>query len=629
MNESGTRNPAESSAPVNGKNARFPDSPRGSAAVLRRSVCHLDYRWKLPPEVNPEAAARLSAKAGVPEGVARVALRRAGGDVGRAERLLEHGPPGDPLGALSSGAEEQVSRAVRRIRLAAKRGEAVGIYADYDSDGVTAAVILREALELAGVGPVFVYFPSRFGEGYGFHRQGVRYLAELGATLVVTVDCGIAGGTGFREAAELGLDVIVTDHHIPGHSLPLAVALVNPRMSEWAESGLEDLSGAGVAYVLASRLISDETPHGGLEREDGVREVYREWLGLVCLSIAADGVSVAGQHRPWVQAGLEVLARSQKPGIRALAQVAGLSGRRFDFERDVMFGLVPRLNAAGRMKEARLAFDLLVAGEKEEALRLASALDELNTQRKAVEERITEECLTVLEERGDPAEQTLLTAWSRSWHPGVIGVVASRLKEAFWRPVALAGGGPGALRGSVRAIPGFDVWAGLSCCSKHLETWGGHKEAGGFSVSPDRIEAFFADLRRYAEESVGHLDLRPEMVLDDCVSGDDLSGPYLAGLLKLEPFGPGNPRPLIGVRGAAIRKVEQRSGNGLEIHISGSSGVPLRCYWRNATRPPELLVHPAGRADLVLSPGTRVTRGREEISIEIVDAKEEGFGKRV
>lgn len=606
----------------------------GLNGVLRKVASRLSFTWRAPSEVDPSKVLRLSRELGIPEGTARVALRRVQGDLRRAAELFRPGRPSDLMPDLPDGAEEQIHNAVKRILLARKNGEAVGIYADYDTDGITSAVIMKEALERCGIHPVFVYFPSRLKEGYGFHREGVRVLASQGASLIITVDCGIAGGSGFRQAAELGLDVIVTDHHIPGQTLPLAVALVDPQMSEWSNSGLENLSGAGVAYLVARRLLAEVGAHA----ETGIRGEARmrgqagmgaeagDWLDLVTLSIAADGVSVLGQNRRWLQVGLELLRRPVRAGIRALAAVAGLSGGKLNLERDVTFGLVPRLNAAGRMKEARLSYELLTAGDETEATPLALLLDELNAERRATEEQIAEECLAILEERGDPAGEALVGAWSPSWHPGVIGVVASRIRDAFWRPVALAGGS-GILKGSVRAVPGFDVWSGLSSCSKHLETWGGHREAGGFSVLPEKVEAFFEDFRRYAEDHLDLPSLRPELALDDWLSSDELSGQYLASLLKLEPFGPGNPRPLVGVSKAVIRKVERKSDNGFEIYISGRSGVPLRCYCRDLNKASDFVAPGISglTADVVLSPSLRMCRGREEIALEVVDIKEEAF----
>ncbi len=607
----------------------------GLNGVLRKVAPRLDYTWRAPSEVDPSKVSRVSYELGIPEGTARVALRRVQGNLGRAVELFRPAGSSELMPDLPRGAEEQVHNAVRRILLARKNGEAVGIYADYDTDGITSAVIMKEALERCGINPVFVYFPSRLNEGYGFHREGVRVLASQGASLIITVDCGIAGGSGFRQAAELGLDVIVTDHHIPGETLPLAAALVDPQMSEWSNSGLHDLSGAGVAYVVARRLLAEAGTYAeaGVRGEarmrdrSGISEETGDWLDLLTLSIAADGVSVLGQNRRWLEIGLDLLRRPVRPGIRALAAVARLSAGKLNLERDVTFGLVPRLNAAGRMKEAQLSYALLTACDETEATPLALLLDELNTERKATEEQIAAECLAMLEERGAPAGKALLGAWSPSWHPGVIGVVASRIRDAFWRPVALAGGSGGALKGSVRAVPGFDVWSGLSSCSKHLETWGGHREAGGFSVLPERVEAFFEDFRRYAESYLDLSSLRPELALDDWLAPDELSGQYLATLLRLEPFGPGNPRPLVGVSKAVIRKVEQKNDNGLEIHISGRSGVPLRCYWRSPNKSPDFLtcLTPGVTVDMVLSPSLRTFRGREEIALEVVDIKENAF----
>lgn len=602
--------------------------------VLRKAAPRLDFTWRPPSRVDPSKVSRLSRELGIPEGTARVALRRVQGDLRRAAELFRATKSSDLMPDLSGRAEEQLQNAVKRLLLARKNREAVGIYADYDTDGITSAVIMREALERCGIHPVFVYFPSRLKEGYGFHREGVRALASQGASLIITVDCGIAGGSGFRQAAELGLDVIVTDHHIPGQTLPLAVALVDPQMSEWSNSGLENLSGAGVAYLVAHRLLAEVGAHAetGLAGEvkipgqAGMSAEAGDWLDLVTLSIAADGVSVLGQNRRWLQVGLELLRRPVRAGIRALAAVAGLSGGKLNLERDVTFGLVPRLNAAGRMKEAWLSYELLTAGDETGATSLALLLDELNTERRATEEQIAAECLAILEERGDPAGEALVGAWSPSWHPGVIGVVASRIRDAFWRPVALAGGS-GILKGSVRAVPGFDVWSGLSSCSKHLETWGGHREAGGFSVLPEKVEAFFEDFRRYAEDHLDLPTLRPELALDDWLSSDELSGQYLASILRLEPFGPGNPRPLVGVSKAVIRKVERKSDNGLEIYISGRSGVPLRCYCRGLNKASDFVVPGVSglAADVVLSPSLRTFQGREEIALEVVDIKEEAF----
>lgn len=571
------------------------------------------YReWRLPDPVDPAVAARFARELNALPDVVPVLIKRSGGDLERARLLLSPSSFSIPVPTELPG----LCAAALRIREAILRGEPIVVYSDFDADGVTGAVVVKEALEYVGAQDVSVYFPSRFKEGYGFHASCVRELASRGPCLFITTDCGINAFEGCRQAALLSSDVIVTDHHLPGESLPAAHSILDPHTPEWTPFGLGDLTGAGVAYLLALALF----------REVGIeKEVPDSWAhDLLTLSIAGDGHPVDGLNRQWVRSGLASLRDTHRPGIAALLEVAVIHGpgsekRALTFDRDVTFGLVPRLNAAGRLEDARIAYRLLVGRDPVEARSLALHLDSLNRARRGMEDAIMTDCLGDLEP--DSEIGYAVCASRPTWHEGVIGIAASRLREAYGRPAVLAAGDGEHLKGSVRGVPGFNVVLALSRCAKFLAGFGGHTAAGGFTVRRESLEAFFEQFREVSADLLSATPLSVPLDLDSVLNLERASQETLRELLGLEPFGQGNGVPLVASLGCAIDEIAVmgRSKEHLRLKLS-QDGVAREFIWFGKAKE-ALSIALMGRVDVAFSPYRSVYLGEERFSSLMKDIR--------
>jgi single-stranded-DNA-specific exonuclease len=414
---------------------------------------------------------------------------------------------------------------VARIRAAIAAGKRICVHGDYDVDGICATVLALRILRELGA-EVEWHLPSRFDEGYGVSGGTLERLAEEGCGLVLTVDCGITAVDEVRRARELGLDVIVTDHHRPGDELPdCPIAATRP-----SDYPFPDLCGTGVVYKLGQALLGPDS------------EVLRRHLDLVALATIADVVPLVGENRSLVIAGLRTLARTQKPGLRALLKAAHVDPAAVDAGK-VGFRLGPRINAAGRLGHPRAALELLLTEDADEARRLADRLEELNRDRQAVEERIVRAAIAQVEEWPEAKRRRpAYVVWGEDWHEGVIGIVASRLVERYHRPVVLIAGGEGLWKGSGRSIPSFDLHGALGACSQFLERFGGHRAAAGLSIDPASLEPFADACAEQAEGLLAPDDLLPTTVVDAVLPrGAKLTLDLCEELRQLAPFGLANP----------------------------------------------------------------------------------------
>ena len=475
--------------------------------------------WTLRPCPH-EVQAGLAASLGISELTAGVLVRRGYDDPDSARAFLAGElPPHDPflLGDMRAACE--------RIRAAIGDGRRICVHGDYDVDGIAATALAVLLLRELGA-EVDWHLPSRFDEGYGVRAETLARLADEGCGLVLTVDCGITAAAEVAEAKARGLEVIVTDHHRPGDTLP-DCPIVATRPSDYP---FPELCGTGVVYKLGQALFGVDS------------EIPKRHLDLVALATVADVVPLVGENRSLAVAGLRTLARTQKPGLQALMRAAGVDPAAVDAAA-VGFRLGPRINAAGRLGHPRAALELLLTTDADEARRLADTLEELNRERQAVEGRILREAVAQVEEwpEADRRRRAYVVA-GEDWHEGVIGIVASRLVERFNRPVVLVAGGEGDWKGSGRSIPTFDLHAGLAACSDLLGRWGGHRAAAGLSIAPENIPAF---AERFAEHAAGLLledDLVPVTRVDAIVPrGTRLTLDLCAELAQLAPFGLGNP----------------------------------------------------------------------------------------
>ena len=472
--------------------------------------------WTLRPCPRREVES-LAAALGISETLASVLVRRGCGDPERARALLDREPVShDPL-LLGDMA---VARDAVRAAIAA--GKRICVHGDYDVDGICATALAVTVLRGLGA-DVDWHLPSRFEEGYGLAGDTLTRLAEAGYGLVLTVDCGITAVEEVAHAAALGLDVVVTDHHRPGETLP-ACPIVATRPSDYP---FPELCGTGVVYKLAQALAG--------------ADALAEHLDLVALATVADVVPLVDENRSLVTAGLRRLARTARPGLLALMRAAGVDPGAVD-SGAIGFRLAPRINAAGRLGHPRVALELLLTEDAAEAARLAATLEELNRDRQAVEERILREATRQI--AAWPEAQRRRRAyvlWGEDWHQGVIGIVASRLVERTQRPVVLVAGGEGEWKGSGRSIPAFDLHGALAACAGELERFGGHRAAAGLSIRPERLEAFAEAFAARAAAELSDTDLRPSVEIDAVVRGPELTLDLVEELERLAPFGLGNP----------------------------------------------------------------------------------------
>jgi single-stranded-DNA-specific exonuclease len=461
----------------------------------------------------------LALELGVSEVTAAVLVRRGYGDPAAARDFLAGGLPGhDPL-LLGDTAV-----AVERIRSAVTAGERICVHGDYDVDGICATALAVLTLREAGADVVW-HLPSRFEEGYGVSRDTIAKLAEEGVSLVITVDCGITAVEEVAEARQLGLDVIVTDHHRPGETLP-DCPIVATRPSPYP---FPELCGTGVVHKLADALLG--AGHPSLGRH----------LDLVALATIADVVPLVDENRGLAVAGLRVLARTQKTGLRALMTSARVDPATVDAGQ-VAFRLAPRINAAGRLCRPDIALELMLTEDAAQARSLAEELEALNRERQGVEERILREAVALVESWPAAKQRRRgYVLWAEDWHEGVNGIVASRLVERYHRPVVMIAGTGAEWKGSGRSVPAFDLHGALAACASHLERFGGHRAAAGLAVAPQAVEAFADAFAAHADDVLGEEDLHRVTVVDAVVPGSALTLELAQELDQLAPFGLGNP----------------------------------------------------------------------------------------
>ncbi|MBN1483112.1 MAG: single-stranded-DNA-specific exonuclease RecJ [Chloroflexia bacterium] len=436
-----------------------------------------------------------------------------------------------------------MAEACERIAHAIRQGEPITIYGDFDADGVTAAALLVQAMRQMG-GQVSAYLPHRLEEGYGLHREAVERLAAQGTALLITVDCGISNADEVARAAEVGLDVIVTDHHLPPEQLPPALAILNPRQ-EGCAYPYKRLAGVGIAFMLVRGLAKAGLPLNGLRG--------RELLDLVALGTVADVSPLGGENRILVAHGLESMRQTRRPGLRALLAVAGLRPETVN-TGTIGFSLGPRLNAAGRLQDAITAYRLLLAETQEEAAVLAEELDALNRARQELTaeilERARQQVLAL------PESRKLILLADPHFPAGVVGLVAGKLVEEFFRPTLLIERGESQSRGSARSVPDFHVTAALTHCAHLLTRYGGHRLAAGFGVANENLVDLEACLLAQAEQQLDERSLTPTLWADVEARLEQLDGELYQLLEQMAPFGVENPRPVFMCR--ALKVVESR-----------------------------------------------------------------------
>jgi single-stranded-DNA-specific exonuclease len=532
--------------------------------------------WNIHPCSQTEAQA-LAQRLGIGETTARVLVRRGYGEPAEAERFLAAGDPGhDPfsLGAMTA--------ACARIRDAIDKKERICVHGDYDADGICATALAVLILRELGA-DVEWHLPSRFEEGYGLAGETLKRLAGEGCGLVLTVDCGITAVEEVAEAKARGLDVIVTDHHRPGDELP-DCPIVATRPSGYP---FPELCGTGVVWKLGQALLGADS------------EQLRRHLDLVAVATISDVVPLLDENRFLAAQGLKALARTQKPGLRALMRSAGVDPAVVD-EGSIGFRLAPRINAAGRLSHPEAALELLLTDDEKTAAELAGRLEELNRERQAVEDRILREAVAQVEEWPEAKRRRRgYVVAGESWHEGVIGIVASRLVERFHRPVVLIAGTDREWKGSGRSLSAFDLHGALAACSEHLVRFGGHRAAAGLSIDPAQIDAFAEAFAARADAELTESDLRPPTTVDAVVAGRELTLELCAELGRLAPFGLGNPGVTLLLASSELSDV-----------TTTADGKHLRFRVRHRDRP-------AGSA-IAFGLGAHADRARREVRYDVI-----------
>jgi single-stranded-DNA-specific exonuclease len=577
-----------------------------------------DARWILPPAPREEAAA-LAGALGLHPLAALLLARRGLLDAEAARRFLKPDPTHMHEPDLLPGA----GIAADRLAAAVRAREPIAVYGDYDVDGICGTALLLGLLRAAG-GDARPYLPDRRTEGYGFHPDAVRRLAADGVKVICTVDHGSKSVEEIALARSLGVDVVVTDHHLPGDGpVPDAVAIVNPRSArEGAPYPFPELCGAGVAFKLAwavARRLS-----GGGRVSDPLRVHLTESLALVALATVADVVPLVDENRVAVVYGLALLRRSPSPGIRALMGVARLDDREPTVE-DVAFRLAPRLNAAGRMGDAGRALELLGTTDLERASALARELESENRARKEVERRVLAEARTRVPLDGNGQAPPAVVVAGQGWHPGVVGIVAARLAGEFHRPAVVVALDGETGRGSARTVNGFHLERALAACGSHLMAHGGHAAAAGLEVHRDRVGAFAEAFAREAEVHMHADDRRPKLSLDAVVPLDHLDARLLRDLERLAPHGQGNPAPTLAaadVRVAGKPRAMGKTGTHVSFVVRDASGASHRAVWFDGlARLEAAMAADGGRLSLAFRPEFDRWRGGGEIQLMVLDAR--------
>ena len=552
------------------------------------------------------AASTLADALRIAPTVARLLCQRGFTDPERAFRFLN--PTLDQL--HDPMALAGMRAAVDRISAAVANRELIAIHGDYDVDGITSTVILRRALEMLG-GDVVHFLPERLRDGYGLQPAAIEKLHAGGVRLVISVDCGIRGADAARRAAELGVDLIITDHHEPDVELPPALAVINPKRADCSYPD-KHLAGVGVALKLVQALCARANREAWLPG----------FVKVAAIGTLADVVPLVGENRVIAKVGLDLLSRGpHKVGLRALLDVSGLAGKTID-SYHIGFMVAPRVNAAGRMSTPDIAARLLLAGDEamaDEVRELALQLDGENVKRQQEEAEILAAAKKIVTTDPDVGARSVLVVAGDGWHRGVIGIVASKLVDAFHRPAIVLSVDGDIAHGSCRSIPCFDMLGALERCAHLLARFGGHRQAAGLQIEAERVKALRIAVNQVADETLGPDDLMPRLRIDADLGFRGITGSVASGVCALAPFGAGNPRPVFAAHGVEIidgpRKLKERH---LRMALKQDGRIFRAVAWRAAERHDSLAEHKAA-LDVAFSLDQNQYNGETFVELSIAD----------
>lgn len=503
----------------------------------------VDRKWIVKEPGNPALVRQLSAELGIDHVLANLLIQR---NIKSYEQAREFFRP-DLARLHDPFLMTDMDMAVKRLDQAIKDQESILIYGDYDVDGTTAVALMYTFLKRFNPN-IEYYIPDRYDEGYGVSYKGIDSAVENKYTLIISLDCGIKAVEKVKYASEKGVDFIICDHHLPDEVLPPAVAVLDPKREDCSYP-FDDLSGCGVGF----KLVQGYAQYKSIPFEEII-----PLLDLVAVSIAADLVSVTGENRILAHYGLQRLNENPCKGLQSVIKLSGLENHKITID-DVVFKIGPRINAAGRMESGRTAVDLLICRNDEQAKHIGAAINDHNNERKSIDREITFEAINMVKNSPGFANKKSTIVYNPQWHKGVVGIVASRLVEAFYRPTIVLTQSNGFITGSARSITGFDLYAAIEHCSEYLENFGGHMYAAGLTMKEENLEAFCTKFEDYVVSKITDELLVPLVNIDSYLDFKQITPKFFRLLKQFQPFGPGNQSPVF------ITENVYDNGNGRKV----------------------------------------------------------------
>ena len=491
-------------------------------------IMALEKKWIVKEPGNPALVRQLVAELGVDPALANLLVQRNIKDFAQAKSFFR--PQLEDL--HDPYLMKDMDKAVKRLDRAIRESEKILVYGDYDVDGTTAVALVYSFLRKE-TPMVSYYIPDRYSEGYGISQLGIDTAADEGCTLIIALDCGIKANDNVEYARKKGIDFIICDHHLPAEELPLAVAVLDPKRND-CHYPYNELSGCGVGFKLMQAFC--------MSRNIPLTELY-PFLDLVVVSIASDLVSITGENRILAHYGLKHLNESPRKGLLSIIKLAGLEKHQISVD-DIVFKIGPRINAAGRMESGKMAVDLLISRTDDDASQIGHTINDHNDDRKNIDRKITKEALAMVRDIPDLENKKSTVVYNPKWHKGVVGIVASRLVENYYRPTIVLTKSNGFITGSARSIPGFDLYEAIESCSDLLENFGGHMYAAGLTMSEKHYTEFCQRFEAIVAEKVTDQMLTPLENIDTYLDFKQITPKFFRLLKQFQPFGPGNLSPV-------------------------------------------------------------------------------------
>lgn len=556
--------------------------------------------------IEPALERELKEKLGLPDYIIRVFINRGIDTIEKAREVLEiDSSPLNPPALF-----EDMAKAIARIKKAISSREKIVIYGDYDVDGVTAIVTLysffREHLKYTAVD---YYIPHRQDEGYGLNIEAIKSIKATGATLIITVDCGISAKKEIEFCADCGIDVIITDHHLPdeGNLPDKAAAIINPKVSKTYPD--RDLSGVGVAYKLACGLA-----------EDGKIDIRDDYLEFVALGTVADIVPLSRENRKLVRRGFKRIEKTSNMGLLALKTAAKMAKDVVINTYHVGFILGPRINAAGRLEHARQAVELFLSKDAEFTERTAGELNNINDERKQLMKAAEEEAIAMFKDKFNPDEDFVIALYKQGWNAGIVGLVASKVLRYFNRPVfIMTGAEDGLVHGSARSVPSVNIYEAIRHADKYLERYGGHKLAAGIKLKEENVEKFRKEVNDYLKARMSRSDFEAGLLIDSRIDAG-LNIKDIKVFDRLQPWGEGNPKPVFAMENVDIKDVKFYKSNTMKFY-GKHNGKFYNFILFGHDEDDKMKIKQGEVVSVAFTPGINVWQGEESLSLEVVDVK--------